>query len=280
MAPRIENASIAARLERVADLLEQQGANQFRVQAWRGGAATVRRSPESVAEILSREGLDGLVRLPGIGDRLARAIREIVETGNLATLDRLMGHADPLAALASVVGVGHKLAQRIHDELAITTLEELETAAHDGRLARVPGFGPKRLRGIQEALSSRLRTRRRAFAPPDQDPSVAELLDVDREYRERVDEGTLSKIVPRRFNPNRERWLPVFHTLRGEHHYTALFSNTARAHQLGRTRDWVVLYLDKDGGDRQWTVVTEVEGPIRGKRVVRGREAECQRHYA
>lgn len=233
-----------------------------------------------MSDILSRDGLEGLNRLPGIGDALARAIREIVETGNLATLDRLKGGHDPLSALGSVPGVGPKLAQRIHDELAITTLEELERAAHDGRLARLHGFGPKRLRGIQESLASRLRTRRRAYYSPDQDPPVAELLDVDREYHDKVEAGTLIKITPRRFNPTRERWLPVLHAARGDRHYTALFSNTARAHQLQRTKDWVVLYLDRDGGDRQWTVVTEVEGPIRGKRVIRGREAECQSWYA
>ena len=59
---------------------------------------------------------------------------------------------------------------------------------------------------------------------------------------------------------------------------TALFSNTARAHALGRTHDWVVLYADGASGDRQWTVVTDLTGDLRGQRVVRGRERECLEH--
>lgn len=73
--------------------------------------------------------------------------------------------------------------------------------------------------------------------------------------------------------------MPVLHTERGARHYTALFSNTARAHALGRTRDWVVLYADGEDGERQWTVVTDPSGALRGRRVVRGREAECLEHY-
>jgi hypothetical protein len=70
------------------------------------------------------------------------------------------------------------------------------------------------------------------------------------------------------------------HAQRGEWHFTALFSNTARAHQLGRTRDWVVIYYyDHDHLESQCTVVTETAGPLKGLRVIRGRELECARHY-
>jgi putative hydrolase len=65
----------------------------------------------------------------------------------------------------------------------------------------------------------------------------------------------------------------------GERHFTALYSNTARAHQLGTARDWVVIYRDDDGGLGQWTVITATTGGLRGRRVVRGREEECARHY-
>jgi hypothetical protein len=56
---------------------------------------------------------------------------------------------------------------------------------------------------------------------------------------------------------------------------TALFSNTARAHALGRTHDWVVLFYERNGDEGQCTVVTETRGPLAGRRVVRGRESEC-----
>lgn len=102
---------------------------------------------------------------------------------------------------------------------------------------------------------------------------------MDREYRTRALVGELPRIAPRRFNPRREAWLPILHTERGRRHYTALFSNTAHAHALGRTRDWVVLYADGEHGERQWTIVTGFSGELRGKRVVRGREPECLEHY-
>jgi putative hydrolase len=105
------------------------------------------------------------------------------------------------------------------------------------------------------------------------------LLDVDREYREKADR--LPRIAPRRFNPTGERWLPVLHTERGDWHFTALYSNTALAHRLGRTRDWVVVYFHADHEpEGQRTVVTETRGPFIGRRVVRGGEAEGRERRA
>jgi len=277
IAAPLSNADVAERLEDVANLLQEQGGNQFRVQAWRGGAATIRRLARPVRELLDEEGLEGLDRLSGIGPGLARAVRQLVETGRLATLDRLRGESDPVALLASVPAIGQTFAKRIHARLGIESLEELELAAHDGRLARLPGMGPKRLAGIRDALATRLRTLRRGG--PDPVPNVAELLDVDREYNERVAAKELPTIAPRRFNPYGERWLPILHTTRGERHYTALFSNTATAHRLRRMHDWVVIYWDGRDGERQCTVVTERRGPLARRRVVRGREGECFSHY-
>lgn len=269
------NADVAARLEEVAQLLQQQDANPYRVEAYRRAAETVRGLPRSVADIYQQEGLQGLDSIPTIGPAIARAIRELVLTGKLPMLERLRGEASGASALASVPGIGRILAQRLHDDLGIETLEELETAAHDGSLAMAGGFGEKRVRGIRDALASRLgRTRRPAAAYTDTRPPVAELLDVDREYREKAAAGRLHHIAPRRFNPGREAWLPVLHTQRGERHYTALFSNTAQAHELGRTRDWVVLYYDTPNGEQQSTVVTAQQGVLKGKRVVRGRESD------
>jgi hypothetical protein len=103
---------------------------------------------------------------------------------------------------------------------------------------------------------------------------------VDREYRERASAGELPKIAPRRFNPEGEAWLPVLHAARGDRHYTALYSNTARAHEMGKTDDWVVLYYDGPDGERQCTVITSDRGHLKGRRIVRGREEECALWYA
>ena len=92
--------------------------------------------------------------------------------------------------------------------------------------------------------------------------------------------GELPQIAPRRFNPDGKAWLPILHSARDCWHFTALYSNTARAHELGRTRDWVVVYFyDDHHREGQHTVVTETRGTLIGRRVVRGLEAECRAYY-
>jgi len=278
------NDEIAQRLKEVARLLQEQGANPFRVQAYRRAAEALHRLERPVTDILNVEGMEGLQQLPGIGESLARSIRDLVNTGRLPMLDRLRGEADPVTLLASVPGIGESMAKRLHHDLGIDTLEELETAAHDGRLSEIAGIGEKRLAGIIDSLAGRLgRVRGRfgetALRAPGRETPVGELLDVDREYRENAAAGTLRTIAPRRFNPTGEAWLPVLHTQRESRHYTVLFSNTARAHQLGKTRDWVILYFDDGRGEHQCTVITAQQDPLIGKRIVRGREAECAVFY-
>ena len=272
------NAQVARRLEEVAQLLEDQGANVFRIHAYRRGAETVRRLARPVNEILEQEGLEGLRRLPGVGDRIAGAIRDVVRTGRLPMLDRLRGESDPVKILQTVPGIGPVQAARLHEDLGIDSLEDLEAGAHDGRLADVAGFGAKRVAGILDSLATRL-GRVRPTREDTGDAPIAELLDVDREYRERAGAGDLHKIAPRRFNPQREAWLPILHTHRGERHYTALFSNTGRAHKLGKTLEWVILYYDGPSGERQCTAVTSRVGPLKDRRIVRGREQECAEYY-
>lgn len=275
------NADVATRLEEIARLLQEQDANPYRVDAYRRAADTVRGLPRSVELIYREEGLEGLDRIPTIGPATARAIRDLVVTGELPILERLRGEAAGASVLASVPGIGKVLAQRLHDDFGIETLEQLENAAHDGSLAQIAGFGEKRVRGIRDALASRLgRARRGRGAPTETRPGVEELLDVDREYREKAAAGRLRRIAPRRFNPDHRAWLPVMHAQHGPRHYTAMFSNTAQAHELGRTQDWVVLYYDTVDGERQATVVTGQQGALRGKRVVRGRESESAAVYA
>jgi DNA polymerase (family X) len=269
------NRVLASRFDEIARLLEEQEANPFRTQAYRRAAAMLRGLPEQLDAILQREGLAGLDRLPGIGPALARMIAEYVGSGRLPLLDQLRGTHEPVALLRTVPAVGLKLARRLHDELGIDSLEELEYAAHDGRLAKFEGIGPKRLAAIRESLASRLARRRPSERAGAERPPVAELLEVDQEYRNGAAAGTLRKITPRRFNPHRQAWLPILHVRKDRWDYTALYSNTARAHELGKTRDWVVIYYESDGAAGQCTVVTPAFGPLKGKRVVRGREAEC-----
>jgi hypothetical protein len=253
------------------------------VQAYRAAAETIERLTVPAAEIAQQQGTGGLQSLPGIGVSLARSIHILVVTGRLPMLDRLRGRMDPVSLLASIPGIGPALATRLHDDLGIDTLEQLEMAAHDERLTEVEGIGPKKLQGIIDSLTARLgRVRQsagRTAGHPAAEPPVEELLDVDREYREAAHAGRLQRIAPHRFNPTGEAWLPILHSQRGTRHYSAMFSNMALAHRLKKTQDWVLLYYDDDDGDRQCTVITSHQAPFRGKRIVRGREEDCAAYY-
>jgi len=271
------NGTIASRFDEVALLLEQQGANPYRVGAYRQGAATLRELSEPVTKIIAHQGEAGLMRLPGIGVRLANAIRLLVVTGRLPILERLRGESSSQKILMTVPGIGPTMAEKLHDELGIDSLEDLEAAAYDGRLKNVAGFGEKRLAGIRDVLARRLGRTQPLVGI--KEPPVAELLDVDREYREKVAAGELRTIAPRRFNPTAEAWLPILHTRRGTRDFTVLFSNTQRAHDLGMTHDWVVIYADDGNRELTSTVVTAQRGPLKGLRVIRGREEQSVAYY-
>jgi putative hydrolase len=274
------NSLVSARLDEVARILEDQEANVFRVAAYRQAAAMLRALKVPVDQIVKSEGLDGLQKLTGIGETLSRFIHQLVVTGKLPMLDRLRGESDPIALLRTVPGIGKKSAVKLHDELGIETLEELEIAAYDGRLSKTLRFGEKRIAGIRDSLATRLGRLRTAIREPSKmRPPIDEILDIDKEYRQKTSRGSLPRISPRRFNPQHEKWLPILHATRGARHYTALFSNTPRAHELKKTSDWVVIYYDGAGGERQCTVITATFGVLRGKRIIRGRESECLEHY-
>jgi hypothetical protein len=287
----VTNAQIANILDEVADRLEAQRANIYRVDAYRAGAAVVRAHPSSIQDLALREGGEGLAALPQIGSSLASSIDEIAHTGRLGMLERIDGRMSPVELFKTVPGIGEELAERIHRELDIDTLEALEVAAHDGRLDAVAGFGPRRLEAVRDILATLLtrssRGRGRRFSELRQAgasvvvpetaearPDVALLLEIDRDYREKAEADELPRIAPKRNNPEGKAWLPILHRYEHGWHLTALYSNTDRAHELGRVRDWVVVYFERDGQEGQCTVVTEFRGPLTGKRVVRGREDE------
>ncbi len=279
-----ENLQVAERLREAAVLLHAQGAGPYRANAYRLAADAVAAHPTSVARILEEEGVRGLDAIPRVGLGIAAAIAEMLATRRWSQLERLRGTTDPERLLRCVPGMGPALARRIHDALHVDSLEGLEAAAHDGRLEALPGVGPRRAAAWRAALAGMLgRVGRGGPLSPGargEEPGVADLLAVDAEYRRRAAAGSLRTIAPKRFNPALEAWLPVLHAVRGPWHFTALFSNTALAHRLGRVRDWVVLYFyDGDHVERQRTVVTEPRGELAGRRVVRGREDECRAHY-
>lgn len=280
------NASIGQALDEMAGLLEAQGDNPFRVAAYRRASETVARLDSSLRDIHRRGGVAALDALPGIGQSIAAAIVEMLETGHWQQLERLRGGTDPQALFRTIPGVGPDLAERLHETLGVDTLEALEGAARAGRLEAVEGIGPRRAAAMGAALTQMLDrrgTNRRDLArgPAGEDPPVALILQVDRDYRAAATADKLPKIAPKRFNPESRAWLPVLHTDLSGWHFTALYSNTARAHELDRTHDWVVIVAeDPAHHEHTCTVVTAGRGALVGKRVVRGRETECRQWYA
>jgi DNA polymerase (family X) len=149
----VENPEIARILEEVADILEIQNANPFRIRAYRNATRTV----ETLTVPLRKWVLENrsLTDLPGIGKEMANHIREMVETGTLGFRDELLAEVPrSLIELMRLPGLGPKKAKKIHDELKISSVEELEAAAKEGRIANLPGFGAKSqekiLAGIEE----------------------------------------------------------------------------------------------------------------------------------
>jgi DNA polymerase/3'-5' exonuclease PolX len=191
----MDNNTIAKRLREYANYLESQEFNVFRVRAYRRAADTIQGLDRPLTEILEKEGRSGLESLPGIGAHLSFTLEGMLRDGSFRTLGRDGGRIDPERLLLSVPGVGPGLARQLYDELGITTLEGLEMAAHDGRLARL-GVGPKRLRGIIDSLAGRLGGSRRP-EPIIREPAIADLLAVDAEYRRRAEQHMLPTLTPR-----------------------------------------------------------------------------------
>ena len=281
---RPENIQIAETLEQIAQLLDIKQADPFRVAAYRRAARSVAETVPPLWQVFAEEGLVGIRAIQGIGPTISAAVAEYLESGRVGILERLKAELPAEELFLLVPGIGRELAQRIAGELRIKTLEDLELAAHDGRLSAIPGFGERRIKLVRDALAGILSRRpaptlgKPAMANP-QLPSVELILEIDAEYRRRAQAGELKKIAPRRYNPEGKAWLPLLHTQRGGWTFTALFSNTSVAHELGMTGNWVVILYEQGSEAGQCTVVTERRGLMAGKRVVRGRESECRAFY-
>jgi DNA polymerase (family 10) len=147
----VQNADVAEIFNKVGDLLDIQGANPFRVRAYRNAARTVSSLPRSVSEMI--EGDEDLTALAGIGKDLAGKIREIVETGTLSQLEEIEKETPAeLDKLMKVEGLGPKRVKALHQDLGISDLDELKEAAEKGKIRGLEGFGKKTEEKILEDL--------------------------------------------------------------------------------------------------------------------------------
>jgi len=150
----IHNTEIAKIFQRYATLLEINGANRFRVLAYRNAARTVEDQPQDIA-IMIRDGKD-LSELPGIGKDLAGKIKEIVETGGLRDFEKLKRRVpENLADVTALPGLGPKRVRVLHERLRIDNLEDLKRAAKAGKLRNLPGFGAKTEEKVRKEIERR-----------------------------------------------------------------------------------------------------------------------------
>jgi hypothetical protein len=214
--------------------------------------------------------------------------REVAEL-----LDRVAEH---------LVAQGASLALARTWSRAATIVRELEAQVRDllhdeepGAREAIQDLEPRVLAAIDEIVRTRglamlarlegdlgpeaIATRSRGLgAQVSAEPPMALLLEVDARYRALAADRQLPCVAPRRFNPSHEAWLPMLHVEAEGFRLHAMFANTARAHELGRTNDWVVIVSERDGVEAQVTIVTEERGPRAGERVVRGVEDDVPRH--
>lgn len=156
----VHNADIAAVFEEIADRLEIQGANPFRIRAYRNAARTLGELPQEARALLEKG--EDLTRLPGIGDDLAAKVREIVDTGRCSLLERLRRELPPaVTELLQIPGLGPKRVKALYHDLEVQTVEQLYRAARDGRIRALPGFGEKTELNILQAVEAHVSQARR-----------------------------------------------------------------------------------------------------------------------
>jgi len=154
------NADIAAVFEEIADRLELQGDNPFRIRAYRNAARTLTATTRDLRDILEKTG--ELPRMPGIGADLAAKIREIITTGHCGLLDRLRRDMpQTVTDLLQIPGLGPKRVRLLYHDLGIATVEQLDRAAREGRIRGLPGFGAKTEQHILDATRAHLNKTRR-----------------------------------------------------------------------------------------------------------------------
>ncbi|MEW6353234.1 MAG: DNA polymerase/3'-5' exonuclease PolX [Pseudomonadota bacterium] len=150
----VHNADVAAIFDEIADLLEIENENPFRIRAYRNASRVIRDLGREVSSMV--RGGEDLTELPGIGADLAAKIKEIVTTGGSSVLRKLQKRTPPaLTELLKIPGLGPKRVKTLYHELDIHSIEQLARAAYDGRIRRLPGFGVKTEQNILDAIKSR-----------------------------------------------------------------------------------------------------------------------------
>jgi DNA polymerase (family 10) len=148
----MENLDIARNLTLLADLLEIQGANPFRIRAYRAAVNTVNGLSKPLHAMVAAD--EDLTALPGVGKNVAAHVKELLETGSIGRLDEVETEIPrSLAELMALDGVGPKKAKRLFDALGVQTVDDLESALDSKRVEGLEGFGARSAVNIQVAIA-------------------------------------------------------------------------------------------------------------------------------
>lgn len=154
----VSNTGIAVVFNEIADILEIEGANPYRIRAYRNAAHTVETFGRDIASLLKSG--ESLPKLPGIGEDLLGKIREIADTGTCGLLKRLHCEVPPaIVTLLKIAGLGPKRVKLLYHDLGIETPEGLLQAARAGKIRRLHGFGEKTEKKLLAAVEAHINTK-------------------------------------------------------------------------------------------------------------------------
>jgi DNA polymerase (family 10) len=149
----VPNAAIARTLNEIADALEIEGENPFRIRAYRNAALCLETLGQPMAELAAHGGREALLEIPGVGESIADKILEMLETGSLAQLQEVRKEVPhELSALLGIVGLGPKRLQLLHEKLGVRDLDDLERVARQGKILELRGFGERSRQKLLAAI--------------------------------------------------------------------------------------------------------------------------------
>lgn len=205
------NEIAAERLREAAALLARQDDNPYRVAAYRRVAEAIAGLDVDLRDVFEKGGFEALKDIPGVGERIASALAQLVRTGKWIYLERLRGSAEPQDVFCAIPGVGPVLARRLHETLHVETLEQLEAPLHEHSAATILGISAGRLAALRAVLGQMLARLRPLRISRSDEPPIEMLLDIDREYRAKVQAD--AKDRAQAFQPPRARLGFQFSTL-------------------------------------------------------------------
>ena len=149
----MDNAAIAERFNRLADLMEIRGDDLFRIRSYRNAADTIETWPTPMRDIAAAEGAKGLQAIPGVGKAISAKIIELLERGTFGAWEKLIAETPPTVLdLLRVGGIGLKTASALHRQFKISSIEDLKQFVAGGGLEMVDGVGEKTAERIAESL--------------------------------------------------------------------------------------------------------------------------------